>query len=149
MDKGLHPPFSKKNDLRIAKNYCTSVVVKINNALLFNRIEREIEKILRRNVYGFRKNRSTTSQLLTIRRILKGVRAKKSLSDTIICRFLPGIWHYTQTEDRANTSGLRSPKETVAAIIRLDKKNTKVKVHSPDRETHFFDTVASVLLGDT
>ena len=36
----------------------------------------EIDNILRKNQNGFRRNRSTTSQILTIRRILEGVRAK-------------------------------------------------------------------------
>ena len=63
--------FSKKGDLRIAKNYrdisLTSITAKIYNALLLNRIEPEIEKIHWKNQNDFRWNRSTTSQVLTIR----------------------------------------------------------------------------------
>ena len=40
------------------------------------------------------------------------------------------------------------PKETVAAII-IPYRNTKVKVHSPDGDTDYFDIVAGVLQGDT
>ena len=40
------------------------------------------------------------------------------------------------------------PKETVAAITIL-YRNTKVKVHSPDGDTEYFDIVAGVLQGDT
>ena len=40
------------------------------------------------------------------------------------------------------------PKETVAAITIL-YGNTKVKVHSPDGDTEYFDIVAGVLQGDT
>ena len=40
------------------------------------------------------------------------------------------------------------PKETVAAITIL-YRNTKVKVHSPDGDTEYFDIVAGVLHGDT
>ena len=40
------------------------------------------------------------------------------------------------------------PKETVTAIIML-YKTTKVKVHSPDGDTDFFDIVACVLQGNT
>ena len=40
------------------------------------------------------------------------------------------------------------PKETVAAIMIL-YRNTKVKVHSPDGDTEYFDIVAGVLQGDT
>ena len=41
--------------------------------MLLNRIRTEIDPILRKNQNGFRKNRSTTGQILTIRRILEGV----------------------------------------------------------------------------
>ena len=40
------------------------------------------------------------------------------------------------------------PKETVAAIMIL-YRNTKVKVHSPDGDTDYFDIVAGVLQGNT
>jgi len=45
--------------------------------LLLNRIQLIFEKILRRNQNGFRKGRSTVGQILTVRRILEGVRSKK------------------------------------------------------------------------
>ena len=66
--------------LELVKNYrgitVTSIEAKIYNALLRNRIEPKIDNILRKNQNGFRRNRSTTSQILTIRRIFEGVRAK-------------------------------------------------------------------------
>ena len=40
------------------------------------------------------------------------------------------------------------PKETVAAIMMI-YRNTKVKVHSPDGDTDYFDIVAGVLQRDT
>ena len=39
------------------------------------------------------------------------------------------------------------PKETVTAITIL-YRNTKMKVHSPDGDTEYFDIVAGVLQGD-
>ena len=39
------------------------------------------------------------------------------------------------------------PKETVAAITILNR-NTKVKVHSPDGDTGYFNIVAGVLQGN-
>ena len=78
--KGCILPFPKKGDLGLAKNYrgitLTSIAVKIYNALVRNCIEPKIDNILRKNQNGFRRNRSTTSQILTIRRILEGVWAK-------------------------------------------------------------------------
>ena len=40
------------------------------------------------------------------------------------------------------------PKETIAPIMML-YRNTKVKVHSPDGDTDYFNMVADVLQGDT
>ena len=78
--KGCILPFPKKCDLGLAKNYrgitLTSIAAKIYNALLRNRIEPKIDNILWKNQNGFRRNRSKTSQILTIRRILEVVRAK-------------------------------------------------------------------------
>ena len=75
------------NDLGIVKNYrgitLTSRAAKSYNALIRNRIEPKIDKILRKNQNDFRRNRSTTSQILTIRRIQEGVRAK-NLKATIL-----------------------------------------------------------------
>ena len=85
--KGCILPFPKKSDLGLAKNYrgvtLTSIAAKIYHALLRNRIEPKIDNILRKNQNGFWRNRSTTSQILTIRRILEGVRAK-NLQATIL-----------------------------------------------------------------
>ena len=78
--KGYIAPFSKKGDFRLAKNYqgitLTSIAAKIYNTVLRNRIEPKIKNILRKNHNGFRRNRSTTSQILTIRWVLEGVHAK-------------------------------------------------------------------------
>ena len=78
-------PFPKKGELGLAKNYrgitLTSMAAKIYNALLRKRIEPKIDNILRKNQNGFRRNRSMTTQILTIRRILECVRAKKTTGD--------------------------------------------------------------------
>ena len=74
---GIFPLLKKKNDIRIAKNYhgiiLTSISAKIYNVLLLNLIEPEIVKILKKNQNGFWRNRSTTTQILTIRLIIEGV----------------------------------------------------------------------------
>ena len=116
-------PFSKKGDLGLSKNYrgitLTSIAAKIYNALLRNRIEPKIVSILRKNQNSFRRNKSTTSQILTIRRILEGVRQKTYRRH-----------HYFSTLPRPPDSIHRGkmeqillaygpPKETVAAITIL------------------------------
>ena len=89
--KGYILPFPKKGDLGLAKNYrgitLTSIVAKIYNALLRNRIEPKIDNIRRKNQNGFRGNRSSTLEILTIRRILEGVRAKNLLATILFVDF--------------------------------------------------------------
>ena len=90
--KGCILPFPKKGNLGLAKNYqgitLTSIVAKIYNALLCNHIEPKIENIFRKSQNGCQRNRSTTSQILTICRILEGVCAK-NLQATILFVDLP------------------------------------------------------------
>ena len=93
---------------------------------------------------GFRRNRSTTSQILTIRRILECVRAKNLLFVDFIKAF--DSIHRGKMEQIPLAYSL--PKETVAAIMIL-YRNTKVKVRSSDGDTDNFDIVAGVLQGDT
>ena len=71
-------------------------MAKIYNSLLLNRIQTEIEKILRKNQNIFCRNRSKTSQILTIRRILEGVHAtppKKTLEATFLFEDLSKAFH--------------------------------------------------------
>ena len=150
--KGCVPPFPKKGDLGLAKNYrgitLTSIAAKIYNALLRNRIKPKIDNILMKNQNGFWRNRSTTSQILTISRILKGVRAKNLQVTLLFVNFTMAFdsIHRGKMEEILLAYGL--PKETVAAITIL-YRNTKVKVRSPDGDTEYFDIVAGVLQGDT
>ena len=118
----------KKGNIGIANNYrsisLTSIVVKIYNGLLCHHIEPKMEKIHWKNQYGFWRNPST-SQILTISRILEGVHAK-SLEATIffagVSKALDSI-HRAKMEQILQTYGL--PKETVEALMML-YKNTKV-----------------------
>ena len=150
--KGCILPFPKKGDLGLAKDYqgitLISIAAKIYNALLRNRIEPKIDNILRKNQNGSRANRSTTSQILTIRRILDGVRTKNLLATLLFIDFTKACYsiHRGKMEQILLAYGL--PKETVAAITIL-YRNTKVIVRSPDGDTEYFDIVAAVLQEDT
>ena len=133
--KGCILLFPKTGDLRLAKNYrsitLTSIAAKIYNALLCNRIEPKIDNILRKNQNGFRRHRPTNSHILTIRRILEGVRSKNLQATILFVDFTKAYdsIHKGKMEQILLAYGL--PKETVAAIVML-YRNTKVKVRSPD-----------------
>ena len=146
--KGCIHPFPKKGDLGLAKNYrgitLTSIAAKIYNALLRNRIEPKIDNILRKNQNGFRRNRSTTSQILTIRRILEGVRAKNLQATLLFIDFTKAFDSIHRGKMEQILLAYSLPKETVAAITIL-YRNTNVKVRSPDGDTEYFDIVVGVL----
>ena len=115
---------------------------------LCNRIEPKIENILRKNQNGFQRNRSMTSQILTIRWILEGVCAKNLQVTILLVNFTKAFdsIHRGKREQILPTYSL--PKETIAVIMML-YRNTKVKVRSPDGDTDYFDIVIGVLQGDT
>ena len=150
--QGCILPFPKKGDLRLAKNYRSikliSKAAKIYNALIRKCIEPKIDNILRKNQNGFRRNKSTTSQILTIHRILAGVQVKKLRSKILFVNFTKAFDSIPKGKMEQILLAYGLVKETVAAIMILNR-NTKVKVRSPDGDTDYFDIVAEVLKGDT
>ena len=78
--KGCIFPFLKKCDFRITKKNRgithTTIAADVYCASLPSRIRPKVEQILRKNQNVFQRNRFTTSQILTIRRIIEGIRAK-------------------------------------------------------------------------
>ena len=84
----------------------------------------KIDNILGKNPNGFRRNRSTTSQILTIRRILEGARTKNLQATLLFVDFTKAFdsIHRGKMEQILLAYGL--PKETVAAITIL-YRNTK------------------------
>ena len=148
--KGCIP--TKKGDLGLTKNYWgltfTCIAAKIYNALLRNRIEFKIDNILRKNQNGFRRNRSTTSQILTIRRILENLQTKNLQVTILFVDFTKAFDSIHREKMEQILLAYSLPKETVAAIMIL-YRNTKVKVRSSDIDSDYFDIVAKVLQGNT
>ena len=120
----------------------------IYNALLRNRTEPQIDNILRKNQNGFQRNTSTTSQILIIRRILEGVRAKNLQATILFVDFTKAFDSIHQGKMEQILLAYGVPKETVAAITIL-YGNTKVKVRSLNGDTDNFDIVARVPQRDT
>ena len=92
MYEGMHPPLPKIGRPRISQElprYNTYVHTdKIYNALHRNRIEPKIDNIHRKNQKGFRRNRSTISQILTICQILESVRLNNLQATLLFVDFL-------------------------------------------------------------
>ena len=117
--KGCILSFPKKGDLGLTKNYqgitLTPIAAKIYNALLRNHIEPKIDNIFRKNQNGFRRNRSTTSQILTIRRILEGVLAKNLPVTVLFVDFTKAFDSIHRGKMEQSLLAFCLPKETVAA----------------------------------
>ena len=116
--------------------------------MVHNRIKPKIEKVLTKNQNGFQRKRSTTSQILTICRIIEEVCAKHLKATLLFVDFSKAFdyMHRGKMEQILLTYGLH--KETVTAIMML-YRNLKVQVCLPEGDTDFFDIVAGVLQGDT
>ena len=71
--------FPKTGDRINAKNYrgigLSSLVAKLINKMIINRLQPKIDKHLRRNQNGFRPGRSTTTHILALRKLIEGVRS--------------------------------------------------------------------------
>ena len=89
-----------------------------------------------------------TSQILTICRILEGVRSKDLETTILFVDFSKALDAIHSGKMNQILLTYHLPKETVTAIMML-YKNMKVKVHSLDGDTDYFDIVTGVLQGDT
>ena len=95
LTKGCILPFPKEGDLGKAKDYrditLTYITAKIFNALPFNNLGPESEKVLRKNQNCFRRNRGTTSKNIDNQSNIGRRSSRNPRGDTIISRFLYGI----------------------------------------------------------
>ena len=152
MERGCILPFPKKGNLSLTKNYRgithTSIAAKIFNLIILHRIRPEIDPILRKNQNGFRKNRSTSGQILTIRRILEGVKSKNLPLTLLFIDFSKAFDSIKRNKMEQILQIYGIPTETIEAIMML-YRNTRSMVRSPDGDTAFFEINTGVLQGDT
>lgn len=150
--KGGIIPVPKKGDLTSAGNYrgitLTPIAAKIFNKLLLNRIVPAIDPLLRRNQNGFRRGRSTISQILAIRRILEEM--KRLNKDVTLCfvDFRKAFDSVSRDVMFEILSLYGIPPQIIGAIKAL-YTNTSATIISSDGETELFDIIAGVLQGDT
>ena len=151
-NEGCLLTFPKKGNLALTMNYrgitLTSIASKIYNLMLLNRIRAKIEDIFRKNQNGFRTNRSTTGQILTIRRLIEGVKSKNVPVILLFIDFSKAFDSIDRLKLKYILSAYGIPKETINAIMIL-YTNTRAMVRSPDGDTPFFDITTGVLQGDT
>ena len=129
----------------------TAIPAKIYNLMLLNRIRPKIDPVLRKNQNGFRTffcKPTTSGQILTIRRILEGIKSKNLPATLLFIDFSKVFDSIHRGKMKEILSAYGVPKETVDAIMIL-YQDTCSMVRSPDGDTDFFDISAGVLQGDT
>ena len=145
-------PVPKKGDLRLTGNYrgiaLTSLVIKLINRMILIRIRSVLEPFLRGNQAGFRPGKSTTSQILGLRRILEGVR-QKDLPAVLVfvdfCKAFDSINHATMFEI-LRAYGI--PPNLLDAI-KLTYNNLRARIKTTEGNTDYFRMFAGVMQGDT
>ena len=145
-------PIPKKGDLSLGSNYrgisLTSLVAKTYNRMLLNRIMPHLDCHLRKNQNGFRSGRTTTSQILALRRLIEGVKDKNLEAILIFINFKKAFDTIHRGKMLAILKAYGIPEELVTAIS-IIYEDTTAKVITPDGETETFNILAGVLQGDT
>ena len=116
--------------------------------MLLYRILPDIDPTLRTNLNGFRTNRSTTGKILTIQRILEGVKSKNLPVTLLFIDFSHAFDSIHREKMKYILIIYRIPTEIINVILML-YKNTRSMVISPDGDTSFFDITTGILHGDT
>ena len=145
-------PVPKSGDLTNTNNYrgisLICIIAKIYNRLILNRIRSVIDVKLRINQNGFRSKRTTVAQILTLRRIIEGVKANNLPAVLTFIDFKKAFDSIHRGKMMQILRAYGIPPNLLRAIERM-YTNTKAKVTTPDGETELFDITAGVLQGDT
>ena len=148
----MHTTLPKKEDLGEASNYgeitLTSGAAKIYSSTLFNRLQARIDPTLHRNQNGFRRNRSTSGQILSIRRITEGVKAKHLSAVLLFINFSKAFDSIHRQKMREILLACKIPDKIVNAIMMLNT-DTRSMVRSPDGDTDFFKITSGILQVDS
>ena len=145
-------PLPKKGDLGDTGNYrgisLTVTAAKIYNKILLNRIRPYVDPLLRENQNGFRAGRSTLAQILTLRRLIEGIKGKQLPAVLTFVDFSKAFdsIHRGKLMEILMAYGIAAKLVDAISIL---YKDTVAQVLTPDGDTEFFGILAGVLQGDT
>ena len=141
----------KSGDLRKVGYYrgirISSTISKVINRMILNCIQPAIEEHLRPNQNRFRPDRSTSSHILALHRIIEGVKQNKLPAVITFVNFRKAFDSVHCAKMMKILSAYGIPDELVKAISPF-YENIRAKILSPDGDTEFFDKLAGVLQDD-
>ena len=145
-------PVPKSGELSKTDNYrgisLICIIAKMYNRLILNPIRSVIDIRLRVSQNGFLPKRSTVAQILTLRRIIEGVKANNIEAVMTFIDFKKAFDSIHRGKMMRILKPYGIPPNLLQAIEMM-YTNTKAKVVSPDGETEMFDITTGVLHGDT
>ena len=145
-------PIPKKGDLSSPSNYrgitLSPIAAKIYNSMLLNRLIPYVDPILRNNQNGFRKGRSTSSQILTIRRIIEELQISREQGTIIFLDFSKAFDSVNRYNMIKILSNYGIPNEIIQAIDVMYTDSFSF-IQSVDGSTEQFATTSGILQGDT
>ena len=115
----------------------TQVAAKIYNRLLLNRNRPEIDLFLRPNQNGCRQLRSTSSQILALRRIVEEVKNHQKEAVIVFIDFKEAFDSVNRSKMFEILIAYEIAQETVDAI-KIIYENTSATVLTPEGETEYF-----------
>ena len=145
-------PVPKKGDLSLPSNYrcitLSALAAKLYNTMLLNRISPHLDPILRRNQNGFRKGRSTTPQILALRRLIEELKISNKQAYIVFVDFSKAFDSVNRKAMLHILLNYGIPDEIVNAIaIMYDNPSSFVQAF--DCPTKEFFTTTGILQGDT
>eukprot|EP00794_Sanderia_malayensis_P016469 gene16469-18106_t len=145
-------PLPKSGDLSDTSNYrgisFSSMVAKLVNKMILNRIQSKLDTHLRPNQNGFRRGHSTSSQTLGLRRIIEGVKSRNKKANIVYADFKKAFDSIERRKMLEIFKAYAVSTNLRKAIARF-YENTKARVITPDGKTEFFYVKKGVLQGDT
>ena len=144
-------PIPKKGNLKLTDNYrgisLTQVASKIYNRLLLNRIRPVLDEVLRPNQNGFRPQRSTSSHILALRRIVEELSNYNKEAVLVFIDFQKAFDSIDRNRMLQILEAYGTPLELVEAI-KVMYTNTSAVVITPEGVTELFSVNTGVLQGD-